>query len=150
MSGRGKGGRGLGIGGVKRHRMVSHDQIQGITNSAIRRLARCGGVKRISGVVYEETRGVIIDFLKNVIRDAVTCAAHSRRKTVTATDVVYALKRQGRVLYGFGGNGRTDGEIASDVVWTLQRLCLRALLHQIADCIRVFLLHRRERRGGAW
>ena len=26
-----------------------------------------------------------------------------RRKTVTAMDVVYALKRQGRTLYGFGG-----------------------------------------------
>jgi len=28
---------------------------------------------------------------------------HARRKTVTAMDVVYALKRQGRTLYGFGG-----------------------------------------------
>jgi hypothetical protein len=26
-----------------------------------------------------------------------------RRKTVTAMDVVYALKRQGKTLYGFGG-----------------------------------------------
>lgn len=26
----------------------------------------------------------------------------SRRKTVTALDVVYALKRSGRTLYGFG------------------------------------------------
>ncbi len=26
-----------------------------------------------------------------------------KRKTVTAMDVVYALKRQGRTLYGFGG-----------------------------------------------
>ncbi|GMI37091.1 hypothetical protein TeGR_g8400, partial [Tetraparma gracilis] len=27
----------------------------------------------------------------------------ARRKTVTAMDVVYALKRQGKTLYGFGG-----------------------------------------------
>jgi len=27
---------------------------------------------------------------------------HAKRKTVLATDVVYALKRQGRTLYGFG------------------------------------------------
>uniref|UniRef100_A0A0D3G8R6 Histone H4 n=1 Tax=Oryza barthii TaxID=65489 RepID=A0A0D3G8R6_9ORYZ len=39
----------------------------------------------------------------NVIRDAVTYTEHARRKTVTAMDVVYALKRQGRTLYGFGG-----------------------------------------------
>ncbi len=42
-------------------------------------------------------------FLENVIRDAVTYTEHARRKTVTAFDVVYALKRQGRTLYGFGG-----------------------------------------------
>ena len=42
-------------------------------------------------------------FLENVIRDAVTYTEHARRKTVTAMDVVYALKRQGRTLYGFGG-----------------------------------------------
>ena len=77
--------------------------MQGITKPAIRRLARRGGVKRISGLIYEETRGVLKVFLENVIRDAVTYTEHARRKTVTALDVVYALKRQGRTLYGFGG-----------------------------------------------
>ena len=65
MSGRGKGGKGLGKGGAKRHRKILRDNIQGITKPAIRRLARRGGVKRISGLIY-------------------------------------ALKRQGRTLYGFG------------------------------------------------
>ncbi|XP_065065437.1 histone H4-like [Rhopilema esculentum] len=73
------------------------------TKPAIRRLARRGGVKRISGLIYEETRGVLKVFLENVIRDAVTYTEHAKRKTVTAMDVVYALKRQGRTLYGFGG-----------------------------------------------
>jgi len=157
MSGRGKGGKGLGKGGAKRHRKILRDNIQGITKPAIRtfviavliapltdapmflgRLARRGGVKRISGLIYEETRGVLkvsiavaIDevmclmpqlqiFLENVIRDSVTYTEHSKRKTVTALDVVYALKRSGKVrvqpalwsrkltrlalqtLYGFG------------------------------------------------
>jgi histone H4 len=102
MSGRGKGGKGLGKGGARRHRKVLRDNIQGITKPAIRRLARRGGVKRISGLIYEETRGVLKVFLENVVRDAVTYTEHARRKTVTALDVVYALKRQGRTLYGFG------------------------------------------------
>jgi histone H4 len=51
----------------------------------------------------EETRGVLKTFLENVIRDAVTYTEHAKRKTVTSLDVVYALKRQGRTLYGFGG-----------------------------------------------
>ena len=76
--------------------------IQGITKPAIRRLARRGGVKRISGLIYEETRGVLKIFLENVIRDSVTYTEHAKRKTVTSLDVVYALKRQGRTLYGFG------------------------------------------------
>ncbi|XP_016319613.1 histone H3-like [Sinocyclocheilus anshuiensis] len=103
MSERGKGGKELGKGGVKRHSKVLRDNIQGITKPAIRRLARRGGVKRISGLIYEETRGVLKVFLENVIRDAVTYTEHAKRKTVTAMDVVYALKRQGRTLYGFGG-----------------------------------------------
>ncbi|KAL1819893.1 hypothetical protein ACET3Z_014762 [Daucus carota] len=89
MSGRGKGGKGLGKGGAKRHRKVLRDNIQGITKPAIRRLARRGGVKRISGLIYEETRGVLKIFLENVIRDAVTYTEHARRKTVTAMDVVF-------------------------------------------------------------
>ena len=103
MSGRGKGGKGLGKGGAKRHRKILRDNIQGITKPAIRRLARRGGVKRISGLIYEETRGVLKTFLENVIRDSVTYTEHAKRKTVTSLDVVYALKRQGRTLYGFGG-----------------------------------------------
>jgi len=100
MSGRGKGGKGLGKGGAKRHRKILRDNIQGITKPAIRRLARRGGVKRISGLIYEETRSVLKVFLENVIRDAVTYTEHAKRKTVTSLDVVYALKRQGRTLYG--------------------------------------------------
>lgn len=104
MSGRGKGGKGLGKGGAKRHRKVLRDNIQGITKPAIRRLCRRGGVKRISGLTYEETRGVLKVFLENVIRDSVTYTEHARRKTVTARDVVFALKKQGRTLYGFGSD----------------------------------------------
>ena len=92
MSGRGKGGKGLGKGGAKRHRKVMRDNILGITKPAIRRLARRGGVKRISGLIYDETRSVLKTFLDGVVRDAVTYTEHA----------VYALKRQGRTLYGFG------------------------------------------------
>ncbi|TFJ99410.1 GTP-binding protein Rit1 [Platysternon megacephalum] len=54
-----KGGKRLGKGGAKRHRKVLRNSIQGITKPVIRCLARRGGVKRISGLIYEETRGVL-------------------------------------------------------------------------------------------
>ncbi|KAK9697925.1 hypothetical protein RND81_08G070100 [Saponaria officinalis] len=75
-------GKGLGKGGAKRHRKVLRDNIQGITKPAIRRLVRRGGVKRIGGLIYEETRGMLKIFLENVIRDTVTYTEHARRKTV--------------------------------------------------------------------
>ena len=94
-----------GKGGARRHQtsVATKEVIMGITKPAIRRLARRGGVKRISSLVYDETRAVFRSFLENVIRDSVTYTEHAKRKTVTALDIVYALKRQGRTLYGFGG-----------------------------------------------
>lgn len=86
-------------GKPKRHRKVLRDNIQAITKGVIRRLARRGGVKRFSLGVYEETRGNLKVFLENIIRDAVTYTEHARRKTVTACDVVYALKRNGKTIY---------------------------------------------------
>jgi histone H4 len=90
--------------GAKRHKGKRlRDNIQGITKPAIRRLARRGGVKRISGLMYEETRGILKIFIEEVLRDTVHFTEHAKRKTVSAMDVVYALKRQGKTIYGFGG-----------------------------------------------
>ncbi|KAF7845017.1 histone H4 [Senna tora] len=86
-------------GRAKRHRKVLRDHIQGIMKLATRRLARRGSIKRISGLIYEETRGVLKIFLENVIRDVMTYTEHARRKTVTAMDVVYELERQGRTFF---------------------------------------------------
>ena len=91
--------------GSKRHQKSSQQKepLERIVKGDIRRLARRGGVKRISGLLYEETRGVLKAFLETVVRDAITYAEHSKRHTVSSTDVVYALKRHGRTIYGFGG-----------------------------------------------
>merc|ERR1712139_3523 len=100
----GKLGKIGGKGGAKRLTTKAiKNTILGITKPAIRRLARRGGVKRISSLIYDETRVVLRSFLENVVKDSVTYTEHAKRKTVTALDVVYALKRQGRTLYGFGG-----------------------------------------------
>ncbi|KAJ1391007.1 histone-fold-containing protein [Ochromonadaceae sp. CCMP2298] len=105
MSGRGGGKKGLGKGGAKRHRKVLRDNIHGITKAAIRRLARRAGVKRICGLIYEETRGVLKKFLEGVCADAVIYTDYAHRRTVSALDIVHALKKRGITLYGFGGGG---------------------------------------------
>lgn len=64
MVGQGKGGKGVGKGvgkvGGKRHvRKSNRPLIEGITKPAIRRLARRGGVKRISHKIYDLIRDVL-------------------------------------------------------------------------------------------
>ena len=78
-----------------RRRKIPRDNIQSLTRSSIIRLARRAGVKRVSGLIYEETRGVLKVYLENVLRNAVTYTHHAQRKTVLEKDVREALKKSG-------------------------------------------------------
>lgn len=100
-----KCGMGKGMGkdrGPARNRKVLKPTIEGVTKPALKRLARRGGVKRMSGDIYEVSRALIKVFLETIVKDAVVYTQHARRKTVTANDVVHALRRNGRELYGYG------------------------------------------------
>ncbi|KFY11990.1 hypothetical protein V491_06961 [Pseudogymnoascus sp. VKM F-3775] len=67
-----------------------------------RRLARRGGVKRISAMIYDDTREAMKAHLQLILKDCVIFLEHANRKTVTVGDVIFALKRIGRPIYGFG------------------------------------------------
>lgn len=86
---------------TKRMKKTLSDGIKGITRGSIRRLARRGGVKRISGAIYEEVRTVLKGFVDRVVRDATAYTEHAKRRTVTAGDVVNSLKKNGKMLYGY-------------------------------------------------
>jgi len=58
---------------------------------------------QISVLIYDETHDVLQIFLENIICDVVSYTERARRNTFTTMDIVYALKRQGKTLYGFGG-----------------------------------------------
>ncbi|KAF5020765.1 hypothetical protein F66182_7193 [Fusarium sp. NRRL 66182] len=66
--------------GNKRHRKILKDSVRGITKPAIRRLARRGGVKRISAGIYDEIRSAL---------------------KIRLEDVLHSLRRIGRPLWGF-------------------------------------------------
>lgn len=101
MAGRGKNSK---VGKKPKHMVrLAKDIKEGhITNGSIRRLARRGGVKRIAMQTHHHVREYIDDFMLNIVRDSLTFCEHRRALTITAMDVVYALKRNGRVLYGYG------------------------------------------------
>ena len=105
VSGKSKVGKGKGksskVVAKRKQQGKRKDVLEGVTKPAIRRLARRGGVKRISSDIYQYTRTVLRSWLESVVRDSITYTEHGKRKTVTASDVVYALKRKGRNLYGY-------------------------------------------------
>ena len=55
---RGIGGKGLGKGGAKHDMKILRDNIQSSTKPVMHHRAWRGGVKHVSGLIYEETRGV--------------------------------------------------------------------------------------------
>jgi histone H4 len=71
----------------------------GVTKPDIRRLARRGGVKRISSSIYGETRLNLRKYLHRLLFDVCAIVEMCKRKTVCTTDVVWALQRQGRTIY---------------------------------------------------
>ncbi|RKF81783.1 putative histone h4 protein [Golovinomyces cichoracearum] len=50
--------------GTKRMRKLTKDNIRAVTKGDIRRLARRGGVKRISGTIYDDIRNSMKSFLE--------------------------------------------------------------------------------------
>ncbi|KAG9553159.1 hypothetical protein KCU71_g9201, partial [Aureobasidium melanogenum] len=103
----GVGGKGLGKSTAKRHRKILRDNIKGITKGSIRRLARRGGVKRISATIYDEVRFALKDRLKTLLQDICAILECTARKTVTVPDVVFVLNRHGTPIYGFDAPFRT-------------------------------------------
>mmetsp|Transcript_37613 Transcript_37613/g.56795 ORF Transcript_37613/g.56795 Transcript_37613/m.56795 type:complete len:223 (+) Transcript_37613:168-836(+) len=86
---------------VRRKLAVAPDKAN-ITNPDIRRLARRAGCQRISAEIYDETKGVLATFLQEILNAAAVYTDHAKRKTVALDDVIYSLKRRGKVVYGSG------------------------------------------------
>ena len=74
-----------------KHRKIYRDNIHGVTNPAIKRLAHRAGIKVIGGDTYESVRNVIINLLDKIIKDSITFVSYDRRRTVQRKDVRRAL-----------------------------------------------------------
>lgn len=87
MSGRGRDGK-------KRNSLL-------VSGSDIRRLARRGGLKKISKPVVEQVRMILRIFLQNVIQDAFAYVTETGEKSVTVLEVMRALKKQAEFIDDF-------------------------------------------------
>ncbi|XP_067686329.1 von Willebrand factor A domain-containing protein 5A-like isoform X2 [Haliotis asinina] len=99
ISTKGTGGKGLVIGGARRHRKVLRDSVQGIQKGNFQRLQKRAAVLRSSASMHEETRGIIRGFVANVIKDSIQYTECSLRKRLAVPHVTAALKGQGRTIY---------------------------------------------------
>lgn len=89
----------MGLSGAKVYRRpVYRDNIQGITKPVILRLAHRGGVKSLSGVMYEETRSILKVFLQDLIRLATLSKFYARRSTYQVKDLEFALNVKNKYL----------------------------------------------------
>lgn len=80
---------------VKKHRKILRDNIHGITKPAIQRLCRRAGIKFVSGLLYDEVRGVLMMKMGEVLRASLTFTEHARRMTVQTGDVLNGIEASG-------------------------------------------------------
>lgn len=95
------------VKGQVKHRMIVRDTIQGITAPAIARICQTAGIKRISGLIYAEFRGIMKVFVEDTLKDALVFCEHSRRRTLQEGDLDAALQVSGKYL-GAGINPNTE------------------------------------------
>ncbi|CRK25977.1 hypothetical protein BN1723_003331 [Verticillium longisporum] len=72
------------------------------------RLARRGGVKFISGTIYNDIREVLIARLKLIIDDCIKYVDYRKAKTITVQDVLFTVRRFGQPIYGFDPGTNTE------------------------------------------
>ena len=70
-------------GGAIKHTKILRDNINGITQPGIQRLARRGGVKRLSGLVYEVVRSLIRMAAETIINRCAHIVEYQRTRTIT-------------------------------------------------------------------
>lgn len=85
----------------KRHNKIQRNNLQRISAPGLRRISRRAGIKRTRATVYGECREVLRSFVDATVSNAIVYCQAAGRKTVTSGDVVMALERQGRPLYGY-------------------------------------------------
>lgn len=79
---------------IVRERASVAECLAAINRPAIRRLSRRSGILRM-GDIYDAVRHALYAFNDKILHDTCVATHYARRKTVTKSDILYALKRNG-------------------------------------------------------
>jgi len=93
--------------------------IQSFTKNAIRRLTYTAGVREVSGLIYEETRGITMVWLRKCLSKAVKISEYYKRNTINESIIAAILptkmwsgelsKKACPVYYSEGGSRVSRG-----------------------------------------
>lgn len=84
----------------KRHKRATSIKTDGVSNPALKRVARSGGVKTVPAHMYGDGKRVLDNFFRITLECAITFAAMNGRVTIQSSDVKNALEMRGRTVYG--------------------------------------------------
>ena len=76
---------------VVRHREILRDNILGVTDGAVMRLAKRAGVKRLTNPVYHEVREHIKLFLQDVLKSTIVRVTVTKSNTISVKHVEPSL-----------------------------------------------------------
>ena len=100
-------GKTQGTQGMKKHRKILRDNIQGITKPALQRLCHRAGIKRISGDIYVPLRDNIKIYMEKILQKVVVFTERENRRTVKVKDLEAALNMMG-IYLAAGLNNNTS------------------------------------------
>ena len=67
---------------ISRHKKIIRHSIAGITKAALQRIAYTAGVTSMSGLVYEELRGILKAKMENILYKSINYTEYQRKITV--------------------------------------------------------------------
>jgi len=82
----------------KRRRFYKNEASK-ISKGDLKRLARRGGISRISAPALDEAKLCLVAFLKRIVAKSYYYCLHARRNTISVNDIVYGLKTEGITYY---------------------------------------------------
>lgn len=84
--------------------------VLGITDPSLKRLAHEAGAKRLSGMIYQELRTQLLDYLRKLLKSVSVSVVFNGRKSVQIKDIEFGLKQLGSA---YGGSVKTSCHVRS-------------------------------------
>lgn len=85
------------------NRKIAKDNILGITKPGLQRLMRKAGVKYISGLIYEESRSILMRFIEKIVHNSIIIAERKSHTTIMYEDGIEALNLLNISVYSAKG-----------------------------------------------